>query len=82
MADTLKQALEMPLEERKERWRALNEKVRKVSAHKWATDFLAALEASHEKMASPANEQPLHEAEIVPLRAADGDRSGRLLALG
>jgi trehalose 6-phosphate synthase len=81
MADTLKQAIEMPLEERIERWRALNETVSKVSAHKWATDFLAALEASHAESTSPASEQPVHEAEIVPLRTASGDRSGRLLAL-
>jgi trehalose 6-phosphate synthase len=80
MADTLKQALEMPLEERKERWQALNETVSKVSAHKWATDFLAALEGSHAEWPLPASEQPLHEAEIVPLRTAAGERS-RFLAV-
>jgi trehalose 6-phosphate synthase len=80
MADALKQALEMPLDERKARWRALNEKVRKVSAHRWATDFLAALEASQSDAVLPASAQPIHEAEIVPLRTASGER-GRFLAL-
>jgi trehalose 6-phosphate synthase len=80
MADALKQALEMPLEERKERWQVLNSKVRKVSAHSWATGFLAALESSHADANQPASEPPLHEAEIVPLRTAAGER-GRFLAL-
>ena len=79
VADTLKQALEMPIEERKERWEVLMAKVRKVSAHSWATQFLDALEASQAERAPP-NARP--EAEIVPLRAAAGERGRRaLLAL-
>jgi trehalose 6-phosphate synthase len=80
MADALKQALEMPLEERKERWQTLHEGVRKVSAHSWATDFLNALETSHAPASRAGEEDPNREAEIVPLRTAAGDRGSRLLA--
>ena len=80
MADALKQALEMPLEERKERWQALNEKVRRISAHTWATDFLAALEGSSAEANSAETDQPLHEAEIVPLRTASGERGARVIS--
>lgn len=81
VADALKQALEMPIEERKARWEMLMAKVRRVSAHSWATQFLDALEASHaEKQASAKNARP--GAEIVPLRTAAGERGrGALLAL-
>jgi len=76
VADALKQALEMPLEERKARWQQLIETVRKVSAHSWATSFLIALEASQSD-APRADGIPLHQAEIVPLRTIAGDRGGR-----
>jgi trehalose 6-phosphate synthase len=81
MADVLKQALEMPLEERKERWQALHNKVRTVSANTWATDFLAALETTHAEANAGAAEQPVHQAEIVPLRTASGERGPRLLSV-
>jgi trehalose 6-phosphate synthase len=71
VAETLKRALHMPLEERKERWEALNETVLKVSAKRWSTDFLKALEAYRTdagRTAEPAEEtRPL--ADVVPIRA-------------
>lgn len=76
VADKLKQALHMPLEERKERWRALNETVRAVSAKRWAADFLEALESSHpgEEPNPEELNKPRREAEIVPLRAVSSER--------
>jgi len=76
VADTLRQALEMPLEERKERWQALNETVREVSAHRWATHFLDVLEAAHASGGPPreAFEKAGREAEVVPLRLRPGAR--------
>jgi trehalose 6-phosphate synthase len=47
MAETLQRALRMPLGERKERWQALNEAVRKGTARRWCGLFLDALEATH-----------------------------------
>jgi trehalose 6-phosphate synthase len=47
MAEALHRALRMPLAERKERWQALNETVRKGNARRWCTLFLDALEATH-----------------------------------
>ena len=77
VAEKLRQALHMPLDERKERWQALNETVRKVSAKRWATEFLEALEHSHtEATARPEEKerQARREADIVPLRALSGER--------
>jgi trehalose 6-phosphate synthase len=80
VADALKQALEMPIEERRQRWETLMTKVREVSAHSWATQFLDALEASHAEQASPAAAR--QGAEVVPLRTAAGERGrGSILAL-
>jgi trehalose 6-phosphate synthase len=76
MADALKQALEMSLEERQERWQALRETVRKVSAHSWATGFLEALESFS---SAAEGGEASREAEIVPLRTASGERGPRLL---
>lgn len=45
MADAIRRALEMPLEERMERWRALDEGVRREDIAHWRRSFLAALEA-------------------------------------
>ena len=42
-ADAFKQALEMPLAERKERWHVLLERVHTRTAQTWSTQFLAAL---------------------------------------
>jgi trehalose 6-phosphate synthase len=75
VADALKRALEMPIEERKERWTSLIETVRKVSAHSWATGFLDALEKSQAD--APEAVRLPRQAEIVPFRAASGDRGGR-----
>lgn len=80
VADTIRLALEMPLQERKDRWDALMGTVRKMSAHRWSTLFLEALEASHNGVALPRDEpqRPAREADIVPLRpVASGDRGGR-----
>ncbi len=64
VAEKLTQALNMPLEERKERWQALNETVRKVSAARWSAGFLEALEGSQAE-AGPRE----GDARVVPLRA-------------
>jgi trehalose 6-phosphate synthase len=70
VAEKLQLALNMPLEERKERWKALNETVRKVSAKSWASDFLAALESSHAETGDRGGEGDSRRwrAEVVPLR--------------
>ncbi len=47
IAETLQRALRMPRDERKERWQALNQTVRKGSAQRWCDLFLDALEATH-----------------------------------
>jgi trehalose 6-phosphate synthase len=81
VAEKLKQALHMPLEERKERWRALNETVHTVSAKRWAADFLEALEHSRVGTNERPEEKggkPRHEADIVPLRTLSGERGHRL----
>ena len=73
VAEALREALTMPLEERKERWQALNETVRTVTAKRWSSDFLAALEGSQNSAADPgADPEPTGRrgAEVVPLRAA------------
>ena len=76
VADKLKRALHMSLAERKERWQALNETVHKVSAKRWAADFLEALEQSHSNAGEPPEEadKPRREADVVPLRALAGRR--------
>jgi trehalose 6-phosphate synthase len=43
MADDLKRALEMPLAERQERWKALHKRVQAVTAQTWCEQFLADL---------------------------------------
>ncbi len=71
VAEKLRQALNMPLAERKERWQALNETVRKLSAKRWSSQFLDALESSHTQTGpSPdvAEGKPRRQADIVPLR--------------
>jgi trehalose 6-phosphate synthase len=67
VAEKLRQALHMPLAERKERWQALNETVRKVSAKRWSEEFLAALEGSRTPEGEKGREGR-RDAEIVPLR--------------
>ena len=46
VAEAVRRALEMPLEERIERWRALDEVVARGDVATWRRDFLAALEAA------------------------------------
>ena len=76
VAEKLRRALSMPLEERKERWIALNERVHKVSAHRWATEFLDALEDSRggAEEARDEEDKRRREAKVVSLRAVSGDR--------
>ncbi len=47
VAEALQRALQMPLEERIERWKALNATLREGSARRWCTLFLDALEETH-----------------------------------
>jgi trehalose 6-phosphate synthase len=48
VAEALQMALQMPLGERKERWTALNEKVRSGSAVRWCESFLDTLAAARD----------------------------------
>jgi trehalose 6-phosphate synthase len=71
VAETLRRALHMPLAERKDRWRALDETVRSVSAHRWSTDFLAALEGgtqSPKRLGATALQLEVARGAVVPLR--------------
>jgi trehalose 6-phosphate synthase len=45
MAETLCRALRMPLEERRERQKALDARIRQQDARAWLTSFLDALES-------------------------------------
>jgi trehalose 6-phosphate synthase len=58
VADALQQALQMPLGERQERWRALNDKVQNGSAARWCETFLDALEGGGNGCAWRAADQP------------------------
>ncbi len=49
VADAIAQALEMPLAERQERMRSLRARVLERDVHRWANDFLAALQAEHDR---------------------------------
>ncbi|MCK5575752.1 MAG: trehalose-6-phosphate synthase, partial [Sphingomonadales bacterium] len=44
VADAIAQGLEMPLDERKERWRTMREVLRKNSLAKWRDNFINALQ--------------------------------------
>ncbi len=46
VADTISAALEMPLDERQQRWRTMMERVTRYDIHAWRRDFLAALAAT------------------------------------
>ena len=58
MAETLQRALRMPREERIERWRALDAKVRKVNASRWCELFLDALDAAYRSARATALDDP------------------------
>ncbi len=49
VAEAIRRALDMPLDERKERWAALNAVVERDDVASWREGFLAALEATREK---------------------------------
>jgi len=49
MAETLHRALVMPIEERRSRWRAMMEQVRRHSARSWSDSYLKALAAATEE---------------------------------
>lgn len=46
VADTISDALEMPLDERQGRWRTMMDRVSRYDIHAWRRDFLAALAAT------------------------------------
>jgi trehalose 6-phosphate synthase len=58
VAEALQRALQMPLEERKERWSALNETVQKGSARLWCETFLNRLENAGKEHPAPADRAP------------------------
>ncbi|WP_299781754.1 bifunctional alpha,alpha-trehalose-phosphate synthase (UDP-forming)/trehalose-phosphatase [uncultured Formosa sp.] len=49
IADTIKQAIEMPIEEQQTRIKILQERLERYSVEKWAEEFLKALESTKEK---------------------------------
>lgn len=49
IADTIKQAIEMPIEEQQNRIKILQERLQRYSVEKWAEEFLKALETTKEK---------------------------------
>ncbi|WP_159023816.1 bifunctional alpha,alpha-trehalose-phosphate synthase (UDP-forming)/trehalose-phosphatase [Formosa sp. L2A11] len=49
IADTIKQAIEMPIEEQQTRIKILQERLERYSVEKWAKEFLKALESTKEK---------------------------------
>ena len=73
MAEALQRALQMPLEERKERWTEMNQRVQTGSAQAWCRDFLAALEDARTEP-SP-EERPLSQA--APVDSAKRARAPR-----
>lgn len=54
ISDALRMALTMPLDERKRRWEALIQGIRRDDVHQWRKDFLAALAGSPCKSDPPA----------------------------
>jgi len=65
VAEALQRALQMPLGERQERWRALNEKVQSGSAQRWCESFLAALEAAGDQCEPTAGSGGRQEAQAA-----------------
>lgn len=49
IADTIKQAIEMPIEEQQSRIKILQERLERYSVEKWAEEFLKALNSTKEK---------------------------------
>ena len=47
MADAIARAVDMPLEERRERWRRSMEHLRTHDVHRWSGAFLSALRSAH-----------------------------------
>lgn len=54
VSKAIRRALGMPLKSRRERWQALNEKVRRVDVHQWRTQFVAALKGDHQSPSTTA----------------------------
>jgi trehalose 6-phosphate synthase len=65
-AGTIKRALDMPLEERKERWTAMMATVESNTVDRWCETFLAALGGAGEPMAE-ARAPVGQEAPAVPI---------------
>jgi len=58
LADALQQALRMPLEERRKRWRSLMDRVEKEDVHWWLRRFLDALGNDEPERLTPAHPSP------------------------
>jgi trehalose 6-phosphate synthase len=54
MADAIKRALIMPLEERRRRWRALMDTVERDNVMEWRDDFVRRLEGAHTESSAPS----------------------------
>jgi trehalose 6-phosphate synthase len=54
MADAIKRALTMPLEERRRRWRALMDSVERDNVMEWRDDFVRRLDEAHTVSSVPS----------------------------
>jgi trehalose 6-phosphate synthase/phosphatase len=81
VAQTMKQALLMPLEERRERMRGLRRRVLEYDVHKWAASFLDELEHAHdgEPAVSPRTQDGL--AKLTMTLVAQAKRASELLLI-
>lgn len=80
MARAIGQALDMPAQERAERLRAMQERVRTYDVGRWAADFLAELELVTKRRVRPCPE-PLTESEAAQLVTDYHNAAARLLLL-
>ncbi len=71
VAEVLQRALRMPLAERKRRWKALNETIRKGTARNWAESFLSTLEQATARRSAngEAGRDPQADAVEMPALA-------------
>jgi len=90
VAEVLQRALQMPLAERKRRWRALNETISEGNARNWCKSFLNALDAAIARRAAEAETEPdpdpdigdvPHMAPAEPAADTKSARSSRIRAL-
>lgn len=66
VAEAIKQALEMPIKEQKERMRAMQTRVAEYNIYRWARDFITQLDRTHEKNLSQSKQiSPRQKKQLV-----------------